>query len=130
MRRQIDAIEADRLLNTSAEDLCLFFVEEYSIDVPILDEKSIAVDQHETQVDVSGDPRRYVTDRSRPFYVLGTTVEADVPFTGDASMFHIRPSTFTFNPPRAQLRGDSVLRIHVVGAELDSERVHPIVAVR
>ena len=123
MRTKIDGIESNRLLNTSVQDLCLFFVQEYRIDVPTLNKSAITVDQRETRIDVSADPLRHVVDRSRPFYIDGTMIEVELPFTGDASMFHVKPSTYTLNPPRAKLLRRSALRIHIVGADLDSNSV-------
>ncbi len=53
LQSEIDAIDGNRLLNTSVDDLCDFFEEKYRIDVPELHEDQIVVDQQETQVDVS-----------------------------------------------------------------------------
>ena len=127
MRAKIDEIESNRLLNTSVQDLCLFFVQEYRIDVPTLNKNAITVDQRETRIDVSTDRLRHVVDRSRPFYIDGTAIEVDLPFIGDASMFHVKPSTYTLNPPRAKLLRRSALRIHIVGADLDSGGVKSVI---
>ena len=123
IRKKIDSIGGSRLLNTSVEDLCKFFEQNYSVEVPRLDEDSITVDQHETKIDVSGDPHRYIRDRSSPFLVDGTIVEVDVPFRGDSEMFWVRPSTFTLNPPRAMVLQTGILRISIVGTSLETEDV-------
>ena len=124
MRDEIDAIDGNRLLNTSVGDLCEFFVQKYRIDVPTLHEAAITADQREAKVDVSGDYRRLILDRSRPAYVRGAVIEIDIPFDGDAGMFNIRPSTYTLNPPRARVTEKSrILRIHLEGADLDKEQV-------
>ena len=57
LSREIDSYHPDRLLNTSTEDLSTYFVERYSIDVPILQETHIMVEQQEQQIDVSQDTR-------------------------------------------------------------------------
>lgn len=63
------------------------------------------------QIDGSHDQMRLILDRSRPFYVSGTKVEVFVLFSEEAEAFKIRPTTFTFNPPRAVARsGELVLR--------------------
>jgi hypothetical protein len=72
-----------QVMNTSVDDLCSYLVQKYSIDVPVLDEAGIQVDRHVTQIDVSRDPNRRITDRSRPFYVSGTSIETTIPFVGD-----------------------------------------------
>lgn len=47
LREEIDAIDGNRLLNSSAGDLSEFFVQKYGIDVPMIDEAAITVDQRE-----------------------------------------------------------------------------------
>lgn len=103
MFAEIDGIEGNRLLNTSIDDLCDYFEQEYKIAVPQLDEESIQVDQGEARVDVSRDHNRFIIDRSQPFYITGTMVTFYVPYKGDANLFKCRPSTFTYNPPRASV---------------------------
>ena len=51
-------MDGNRLLNTSTNDLCGYFAEKYSINVPTLFEERIIADQKETQIDVSGDRLR------------------------------------------------------------------------
>ena len=122
MRREIDEFEANRLLNTPVEDLREYFIQKYVIDVPVLQEDSIVVDQHETKIDVRHDPRRFVPDRSRPARVSGTAIEVDIPFDGDKAMFGIRPTHYNLNPPRARILNGK-LRIRIVGADLNSDGV-------
>lgn len=104
MLTAIEAVEANRLLNTSVEDLCDSFEEEYRINVPGIKESEITVEQAEADVDISRDPRRMVFDRSRPLYVRGTAISFSVPFDGDAALFSCRPSHFTMCPPWAHVK--------------------------
>ena len=83
---EIDAIEGNRLLNTSVDDLCDYFEKKYKGEVPQLKENEITVDQQEVK---------------RPPYAAGTAVTFFVPFDGDAELFRCRPSTFTVSFPRA-----------------------------
>ncbi|HPO87474.1 MAG TPA: hypothetical protein PLN86_16670 [Candidatus Hydrogenedentes bacterium] len=102
--KALDAIEsfhADRLLNTSVEDLFQYFVAEYKVNPIRIFEDQISVDQAETKIDVSQDQLRLIHDRSEPFYVNGTRVTFFVPFEGDKTLLYCRASTFSFNPPRA-----------------------------
>ena len=122
MRREVDEFEANRLLNTPVDDLREYFVQKYRIDVPVLQEDSIVVDQHETKVDVRHDPRRFILDRSRPALVSGTAIEVDIPFDGDEAMFRIRPTHYNTNPPCARILNGK-LRVCVVGADLKSDGV-------
>jgi hypothetical protein len=63
MLAAIDEINGDEFLNTSPEDLAEYFISEYTIAVPVLDEDGITVDQAEAKVDVSGDYGRAIFDR-------------------------------------------------------------------
>jgi hypothetical protein len=74
-------------------------IEQFSINVPVLDEDKKYALTKETQVDVSHDPRRFIRDRSQPFYIAGTEVRVIIPFHGDAGLFEVQPSSFTLNPP-------------------------------
>jgi hypothetical protein len=79
-------------------------VEHFSINVPVLDEEKKHALTKETQVDVSRDQRRHISDRSRPFYIAGTEVRIVVPFHGDAGLFDVQPTMFTLNPPFAEIQ--------------------------
>lgn len=122
MRQEIEGVDANRLLNSSVDDLARFFAEKFQITVPELDVNNILVNESETQIDVSRDPMRMIMDRSRPFYITGTEVEVEIPFTGEADAFKIQPNPYTLNPPRATVRGSS-LTFSVVGTNLDADSV-------
>lgn len=109
MCEQIENIDSNRLLNTSVEDLCDYFENEYKINVPVLRENEITVDQIDTKIDVSHNPYRF-NPLGEKICVPGTTVTYFVPFDGDGSLFQLKASTFTFNPPRAEV-GNGELRI-------------------
>ncbi|RVI84195.1 hypothetical protein CN188_09410 [Sinorhizobium meliloti] len=87
-----------------------------------LEKGSISVDQRETKIDVSRDRGRYISDRSRPFHVTGTTFEVEIPFSGDAELFKVQPTSFTFNPPRGTVRGGSLFYT-ISGTDLDGAQV-------
>lgn len=122
LQSEIDAIDGNRLLNTSVDDLCAYFEEKFRINVPVLQEDRIVVGQEETKIDVSQDPMRFIRDRSRPFYIPGTLVEVTVPFSGDSEAFKIRPTTFTTTLPRGKVNNNSLV-IRVMGADLKPEQV-------
>lgn len=122
MFARIDEIDGDRLLNTSVEDLATYFEAQYRIEVPTLQDGAAAADQKEVEIDVSRDPHRYISNRNRPFYVRGTQVELTVPFMGEAEVFKIRPTKYTLNPPRAEVRGGEIVVI-IRGTNLDAQSV-------
>lgn len=124
MKEEIDAYEANRLLNTSVDGLSSYFVEKFSIEPLALDAEGITTDQHETQIDVSRirDGRFLFDDDQRQ--VPGHAFEFFVPFSGDPALFGLKPNSYTLNPPRAQVRGqDLVFRFEVHGS--DAANVKP-----
>jgi hypothetical protein len=122
MLAEIEKVDPERLLNTSVDDLAVYFSEKYKIDVPVLDEENLVVDQREKQIDVSGDHNRYITDRSKPFYITGSEIEVEVPFTGEAEAFKIQPNPYTLSPPRAAVRGN-LLTFTISGTNLEATQV-------
>ena len=122
MSKEINGYYGNKLLNTPVDDLASYFEQKYRIDVPALRENEILADQHESQIDVSHDPRRYIGDRGQPFFVAGTEVEITIPFDGEAGAFNIRPTRFTSSPPIAEVRG-SALVLSIRGTELTAEDV-------
>ena len=122
IQSEIDGIDGNRLLNTSVDDLCAYFEEKYTIDVPVLHENQIVADQREIQIDVSQDTMRYIHDRSRSFYVPGTRIEITVPFKGDAEAFKIRPTRYTLSPPRAEVSTGALI-LSVDGTNLEAKQV-------
>lgn len=110
MAKEIDNIDANRLLNTSVDDWCDYFESEYEIEVPQIKQDEINIDQNEANVDLRHNPNYHVSDRSRPTLARGTEVVVYIPFDGDAELFKCRPSAFNFAPPHAEVRsGELVL---------------------
>ncbi|MBR9793011.1 MAG: hypothetical protein GYB58_14790 [Gammaproteobacteria bacterium] len=109
LKDEVANFHGDRLLNTSVDDLCQYFIDKYRIDVPILKLNEIVADQRETKVDVSND-YRYFGDRSgQPVRVDGSTVEITVPFQGDREVFNVQPTTYSLNPPRADITDGALI---------------------
>jgi len=99
-------------------------IEEFSLNVPVIDEDKKYARTKETEVDVSQDPMRHVFDRSRPFYIKGTEVRIVVPFQGDAWMFDVGPTMFTTNPPVAEIQDNElhfVYKLATAGFDIDGD---------
>lgn len=93
---EVKAVPADRLLNTSTDAMAAYLQEKYALVLPVLHEDQMAVDQQEIMLEVNDYGDRF----RRP--VL--RVHVFLPFSGDKTFFTLRPSTYTFNPPRAMVR--------------------------
>lgn len=120
LRKEVAALPEQRLLGTSVEDLVNYFVEKYRIDVPVLAVDEAAADQREAPVEVSG--FRYGLDRGDTRTVPGTQVTLEIPFSGDAEMFRVRPSTFNTAPPYAEIRGQTLI-LRESGTQLSTDQV-------
>lgn len=62
--------------------------------------------REETQIDVRGDPRRAVFDRSKPVLIPGIKVIVSVPFTGDKELWYLQPSSFQLSSPKGTIHFD------------------------
>lgn len=122
MQKEIQGMDGNRLLNTSVDDLVSYLEQKFGVNVPELITSEIVADQQETQIDVSRDHSRYIRDRSRSFHVSGTEVQVEIPFAGDAEAFKVQPTTYTSSPPRAEVRGSTLL-LRIVGTDLNAEKV-------
>jgi hypothetical protein len=120
--QDIETYQADKLLNTSDEVLISYFVDRYTLDIPNIDRDGIVVDQRETQIDVSRDPMRYISDPSRPFFIAGTLIEVEVPFSGDGQFFKVQPSTFSLSPPSGEVKGNCLV-FRIKGTDLSGDAV-------
>ena len=112
LSKEIGSLSEDRVLNSSPDDLCDYFVEKYEVEPVVIDESRITVDYGDAQVDVSHRFGYAVFDRSRPTYVTGTRVTFFVPFSGDPNLFKCRPSMFNLNPPRGEVRGSELVFVY------------------
>lgn len=119
---KIEALNGDELLNTSTTDLVRYYVNRYTFDVPVIHADDLVVDQEETKIDVSQDRNRIIHNRLRPCYINGTTINVEVPFSGNKVGFDIQPSTRNFNNPRARIR-NGVIEFSVTGTDISAERV-------
>jgi hypothetical protein len=109
MLQEIEQLDANRLLNTSPTDLTSYLVEKYTLEVPFLRRDDWSASEQEAQIDVRHDQNRSITDRSRPCYVPGQRIEVEVPVEGEIELMYARASTFSSSPPRANIRGRSLI---------------------
>lgn len=112
----IEAHPAADIRSRSLDDLVAYFVNEFKIQAPELTEGAVSAEVEEGEVDVSGDPQRFVRDRSRPFHVPGIVATYYVPFKGDRALFECQPSTFTTSYPWAEVT-DHELQFRVERAD-------------
>ena len=123
LKKRIQEIPTATLLNASEHDLIQALIEEFRLNVPVIDDDGIYIaESGEAQVDVSRDPMRMIHDRSRPFYVPGNKTVIAVPFKGDVEFFRVQPSSYSLSPPRATI-GKGELFLTYVRTDPNAEAI-------
>lgn len=108
-------------LNTDTAGVMARLVDQFGINVPVLHDDKKQAEARETQVDVSRDPRRIFFNEG-PHYVTGTEITFIIPFSGDAALFDIRPSSFTLSPPIGEIHNGELRLIYTFAdAQFDVE---------
>lgn len=111
LRSEVEKLDANRLLNTAPEDLKRYFSEKYHIESleVNMDKEQWEAEVIETRVDVRYDQMRMVMDKSRPVLIPGERVIVQVPFEGMSELMYARADTFSMNPPRAAVEGNTIV---------------------
>lgn len=82
VKKRVQSIPPNTLLNASEHDLIQALVEEFRLNVPVIKDEDIHIAHSgEAQVDVSTDPMRMIYDRSEPFYIPGNKTVIAAPAT-------------------------------------------------
>lgn len=113
---EIESQDEKYILNIDPQEFKKYLTEKFLLTAPTLKEDKIYVDKTEEDVDISQDGRRFITDRSRPFYVQGLKVSYHIPFDGNPELFKYQTSSFTYSPPYGDIK-NSELIIEII--ELD-----------
>jgi hypothetical protein len=111
LHKSLDELPGSSILARPIDELITEFVERLRLEVPILDQTSIAqLPNEEIDIDVSGDPMRIFPDRTQPFYVKGTALRIAVPFKGEAVLFKYGTSPYPFgNPILGEISDETVV---------------------
>lgn len=101
---KVDSIPKDQLLATTEDDLVDYFCSSIKIEPIVLHEGSKEMEWHETKIDISGCRDRNPFGDRGPIYVPGTKVVVCIPYTGDSSLWNLRPNRSQSGFPRADIR--------------------------
>ena len=107
---EIEALENDYVLKAARAELEQYYISKVLITPLTLDaDKHYIEDQAGTKIDVSHDYRR-VSFRGERVQVKGTMLRIAIPYTGDAGLWRIQPSTFSLSGyPELEIRDDVVI---------------------
>lgn len=103
----VNGINEDRFKGASDVDLIEHVYTQYEVEALELLEDRKVVEIQESNVDVRYDNSRMVYDKSMPCMVHSTKVIVTVPYTGERELWKCQPSTFSLNPPRAEVQSNS-----------------------
>ncbi len=109
LQREVDALDANRLLNTAPEDLKRHLAQKYGVTPIKLLRDQWYADHKEVQVDVRHDPMRRIRDANRPLLVSGERIEVGVPYEGESELFYPHANTRSSNPPSAIVEGNELV---------------------
>lgn len=119
---EIESQDEKYVLSVDPQEFKKYLIEKYHLTAPTLKEDKIYVDKSEEEVDVSQDRIRDVFDRSRPFYIKGLKVSYYIPFDGSPELLKYQTSSFTYSPPRADVRGNEII-IEVIELDHNTDSV-------
>jgi hypothetical protein len=111
MSEEVKRAPEDHLLHADVDAWATALAERWQVEAPKLapEEDWYQDEPQPTQVDVSHEHfMRAITDPSTPTYIDGYRVVVRIPFSGDAGIFQLRPSSYTLNPPRGTVRGSEL----------------------
>lgn len=100
---RIDRIPPDQFMNARIEDVVEHVLAEMTIEPLVIYEDRAEMDQSETRIDVSQWRDRNLFHDPGPIYVPGVRVSVLIPFTGDSSLWALKPNRWQSIFPRAQL---------------------------
>ena len=112
LSREIRSLGEKQVLNTPPADLCDYFFEKYKVEPIVIDESGIEVDHEDVQIDFHHRFEYIVFETGGPTYVTGTRFTYFLPFSGDASLFKYRPSTFSLSPLRGTIQGRTLVLLY------------------
>jgi hypothetical protein len=116
LRAEIDGLTSDYVLKVSFNDLANHLVDKFHVEPISLLKDAIHIgDSGDTTVDMSRN-FNYGAGATR---VPATFAEFVIPFTGDATIFRLRPSAHDYNAPRARISGQE-LRLCYTSVEHNS----------
>ncbi len=93
---EIRSLDNEYVLKVALTELEDYYLDKVQIDPLVLHADQCYIETQEpTQIDVSRDFRRMVPHGGERAIVQGTRLEVCIPFEGDASLWKVRPSTFS-----------------------------------
>jgi hypothetical protein len=111
----VQSWDPDQLLTQSENEVAAYLAEQHTVHCPELKRDAMYADE-------PADVNQIVRDFDRDIQVPVTRLRVHVPYEGERIFFDLRPSTFTYNPPRADVTDTEVV-LTFEDRQLDGDRV-------
>lgn len=100
---KVDSIPRDQFMNAQVEEVVEHILSEMTVEPLVLYEDRAEMEQRETKIDVSGWRDRNPFGDHEPIHVAGVSVSVSIPFTGDSSLWKLKPNHWQTVFPRARV---------------------------
>ncbi|HOU12780.1 MAG TPA: hypothetical protein PKZ84_06660 [Anaerolineae bacterium] len=104
---KVNGIPKDQFLMASDDDLVERIQPSLFVEPIKLYEDEMTMESEESKIDVSISHERNPFNDRGPIYVPSVRVTVSIPFTGDAVLWQLRPSSWTLTLPSGQIRQPS-----------------------
>ena len=122
LKKEIESYDETKLLNTSVDDLCDYYEEEYKIEIPVLNKDLISAKRKEVKINESNNPMYGRSFNGKPVYANGFEVKLTIPFSGDHNCFFIKPSQSSSYLPNALVEPSAII---LCFSRTESDGKHP-----
>ena len=104
MDAEIANAPEEHLMQADEDEWVAALVDRYQVQAPTLHRDKWSMEPlEEIKIDPYGGGTHVYLDYGRPVYLDGFRATIQVPFSGDANVFKVTPSTFNWNPPTARI---------------------------
>lgn len=100
---KVSSVPHDQFMNAQIEEIVDNIVSEMFVESLVIYEDREEMEQHETKIDVSGYRDRNLFNKPGPIYIPGVLISVSIPFTGDVSLWKLRPNRWQSVVPRAKI---------------------------
>lgn len=104
---KVDTIPHDQFMSAQVEDVVEYILSEMVVEPLVIYEERAEMEQRETKIDVSSWRDRNPFGDRGPIHVAGVSVSISIPFTGDSSLWKLKPNHWQSVFPRAHVASGS-----------------------
>jgi hypothetical protein len=117
LNNEVEAWEPDQLLAQSESEIVAYLADKHAVSVPTLL-------RDEMYADEPRDVKQYVNDdfSGRGVEITMSRVQIHVPYEGETVIFSLRPNSWTYSPPQADVAPNELV-FTFEARELDGERI-------